>query len=53
MEVPKASDFPDGPLANYRKQATFDWKNLRVRFFTPEMIQWREEVWSEINGYQS
>ncbi|KAK5644685.1 hypothetical protein RI129_005985 [Pyrocoelia pectoralis] len=39
-------DFPPGPLDFYRKQATFDWKKLKLVFEDPQRIKTKDYVWS-------
>ena len=39
-------DFPPGPLDNYRKSATFDWKKFKLILETEEVIRFKHVVWS-------
>jgi acyl-CoA oxidase len=32
-------DLPEGPLSIYRKQASFDWKKLKLVFDKPEILK--------------
>jgi hypothetical protein len=32
-------NLPEGPLNTYRKQATFDWKKLKLVFDKPEILK--------------
>ena len=32
-------DLPEGPLNVYRKQASFDWKKLKLVFDKPEILK--------------
>lgn len=32
-------ELPDGPLNVYRKQASFDWKKLKLVFDKPEILK--------------
>ena len=32
-------DLPEGPLNIYRKQASFDWKKLKLVFDKPEILK--------------
>ena len=32
-------ELPDGPLNIYRKQASFDWKKLKLVFDKPEILK--------------
>jgi acyl-CoA oxidase len=39
-------DLPEGPLNIYRKQASFDWKKLKLVFDKPEILKLKvSTVW--------
>ena len=38
--------FPEGPLDLYRKQATFDWHDLKIKFLGQDYVDFRERIWS-------
>ncbi|CAL8130578.1 unnamed protein product [Orchesella dallaii] len=38
-------DFPSGPLSNYRKQASFDWRNMAVVIDTEERLKFKHAIW--------
>jgi hypothetical protein len=44
-------DFPPGPLDNYRKQATFPWKKLRLFVEDEELLKFKvilfDSVWCD------
>jgi hypothetical protein len=39
QETDLISDFPEGPLSIYRKQASFDWKKLKLVFDKPDILK--------------
>lgn len=41
-------DFPSGPLDLYRKQATFDWKKLRLQIEGYEALKLKMTVWKKL-----
>ncbi|XP_075220371.1 peroxisomal acyl-coenzyme A oxidase 3-like isoform X2 [Lycorma delicatula] len=38
-------DFPSGPLDRYRKQASFNWKKLKVILNSEEMLRYKMDIW--------
>jgi hypothetical protein len=42
-------DFPPGPLDNYRKQATFPWKKLRLFVEDEELLKFKV-IYSILSG---
>lgn len=44
-------DFPTGPLDRYRKNASFDWKKMKVFLETEEIIEFMEELYTEMASY--
>ncbi|KAJ9582391.1 hypothetical protein L9F63_003244, partial [Diploptera punctata] len=43
-------DLPDGPLTVYRKQASFDWKKLKLVFDKPEILKLKLQVWKTLEA---
>jgi acyl-CoA oxidase len=43
-------DLPEGPLNIYRKQASFDWKKLKLVFDKPEILKLKLKVWSTLES---
>ncbi|XP_074848524.1 peroxisomal acyl-coenzyme A oxidase 3 isoform X3 [Carettochelys insculpta] len=39
-------DFPDGPLCEYRKRASFSWKEMAVFIDDEDLIQFRNRIFS-------
>ncbi|KAI4461789.1 electron transport oxidoreductase [Holotrichia oblita] len=44
-------DFPTGPLDRYRKNATFNWKKLKIFLETEKIIKFNDELYKEIKKY--
>ncbi|CAH1130846.1 unnamed protein product [Ceutorhynchus assimilis] len=44
-------DFKKGPLDFYRKKASFDWKKLKVFLETEEVIQYQNELYTELQKH--
>ncbi|XP_066246349.1 peroxisomal acyl-coenzyme A oxidase 3 isoform X1 [Euwallacea similis] len=42
------ADLPSGPLDHYRKQAKFDWKNMKLFFEDPELLKIKMQVWNTL-----
>ncbi|KAK7867138.1 hypothetical protein R5R35_005853 [Gryllus longicercus] len=38
-------DFPPGPLDRYRKQASFDWKKLKLHVENEEILKFKTKIW--------
>ncbi|XP_059473376.1 peroxisomal acyl-coenzyme A oxidase 3-like [Neocloeon triangulifer] len=47
---PLLEDFPPGPLDEYRKQASFDWKKLKIFLEDEEQLRFKMEVWSKMEN---
>jgi hypothetical protein len=43
-EEPLLKDFPPGPLDEYRKQASFDWKKLKLYFEDEELLRFKVKI---------
>ncbi|XP_069704994.1 peroxisomal acyl-coenzyme A oxidase 3 isoform X2 [Periplaneta americana] len=43
-------DLPEGPLSMYRKQASFDWKKLKLVFDKPEILKLKLKVWKTLEA---
>lgn len=43
-EEPLLKDFPPGPLDEYRKQASFDWKKLKLYFEDEELLRYKVQL---------
>lgn len=43
-------ELPDGPLNIYRKQASFDWKKLKLVFDKPEILKLKLKVWRTLES---
>lgn len=41
-------DFPSGPLDRYRKQASFNWKKMKVLLIGEEILQYKVSYVLEI-----
>lgn len=41
-------NLPSGPLDEYRRKASFDWKTLKLVFEDPEMFQLKIKVWETL-----
>ncbi|XP_044730843.1 peroxisomal acyl-coenzyme A oxidase 3-like [Chrysoperla carnea] len=41
-------DFKPGPLDRYRKQATFDWKKLKIFIESEEIIEYKAKIWQTL-----
>lgn len=39
MDKQLLPDFPSGPLDNYRKSASFDWKKMKIYLDSEELIK--------------
>nr|CAD7434710.1 unnamed protein product [Timema monikensis] len=39
-------DFPPGPLDVYRKQATFDWRKMRIFVETEDILKFKIHMWN-------
>uniref|UniRef100_A0A1Y1K0L4 Acyl-coenzyme A oxidase n=1 Tax=Photinus pyralis TaxID=7054 RepID=A0A1Y1K0L4_PHOPY len=40
-------DFPSGPLDQYRKRASFDWKKLKLYLYSEEILQYQHNAYQE------
>ncbi|XP_059473398.1 peroxisomal acyl-coenzyme A oxidase 3-like [Neocloeon triangulifer] len=49
-EVEILPDFPPGPLDSYRKQATFDWKKLRLFIENEDLLKFKMSVWKTMEA---
>ncbi|XP_023703174.1 peroxisomal acyl-coenzyme A oxidase 3 isoform X2 [Cryptotermes secundus] len=43
-------NLPEGPLNVYRKQASFDWKKLKLVFDKPEILKLKLKVWRTLES---
>nr|CAD7409129.1 unnamed protein product [Timema poppensis] len=43
-------DFPPGPLDVYRKQATFDWKMMRIFVETEDILKFKAHIWKTLEN---
>lgn len=43
-------DMPTGPLDEYRKRATFDWKQLRLIFEDEQSLRLKYKTWEKIEA---
>nr|CAD7256880.1 unnamed protein product [Timema shepardi] len=43
-------DFPPGPLDVYRKQATFDWKKMRIFVETEDILKFKAHIWKTLES---
>nr|CAD7440118.1 unnamed protein product [Timema bartmani] len=41
-------DFPPGPLDVYRKQATFDWRKMRIFVETEDILKFKVHIWKTL-----
>ncbi|XP_060527948.1 peroxisomal acyl-coenzyme A oxidase 3-like isoform X2 [Cylas formicarius] len=41
-------DLPIGPLDHYRKQARFDWKQMKLFFEDPDLLKIKMKVWNTL-----
>lgn len=41
-------DLPTGPLDSYRRQAQFDWKQMKLFFEDPELLEIKMQVWNTL-----
>lgn len=46
MNLPLMKDFPPGPLDEYRKRASFDWKQMRLFMDGEDVIRFKNKIWS-------
>jgi len=37
-----------GPLDRYRRQATFDWRRFKVKFFAEDVLRFKASVWRKL-----
>lgn len=44
-------DFSNGPLDYYRKKASFDWKKMKVFLFTEEVVEFKQQVYKELQEH--
>ncbi|XP_065345183.1 peroxisomal acyl-coenzyme A oxidase 3-like [Cloeon dipterum] len=49
-EVEILPDFPPGPLDHYRKQATFDWKKLRIFVEGEDLLKFKMSIWKTMEA---
>ncbi|CAB3367002.1 Hypothetical predicted protein [Cloeon dipterum] len=47
---PLLQDFPPGPLDEYRKQASFDWKKLKIFIEEEDILRFKLEVWERMEN---
>ncbi|XP_066998147.2 peroxisomal acyl-coenzyme A oxidase 3 [Anabrus simplex] len=45
VDVDFIPNLPSGPLDEYRKKASYDWKKLKLVFEDPEMLKLKMKVW--------
>nr|CAD7454917.1 unnamed protein product [Timema tahoe] len=43
-------DFPPGPLDVYRKQATFDWRKMRIFVETEDILKFKIHMWNMLEN---
>nr|CAD7602534.1 unnamed protein product [Timema genevievae] len=43
-------DFPPGPLDVYRKQATFDWRKMRIFVETEDILKFKVHIWKTLEN---
>ncbi|XP_066998217.2 peroxisomal acyl-coenzyme A oxidase 3 isoform X2 [Anabrus simplex] len=43
-------DFPRGPLDKYRKQASFDWRKLKVFLEGEDLIRFKVHIWKTLES---
>ncbi|KAJ8920088.1 hypothetical protein NQ315_011743 [Exocentrus adspersus] len=43
-------DFPPGPLDDYRKQAQFDWKKMKLFLEDPELLKLELKIWNRLRN---
>lgn len=43
-------DMPNGPLDEYRKRATFDWKELRLIFENENLLRLKYKTWNKLES---
>lgn len=41
-------DFPPGPLDEYRKKATFDWKKMRLFLDGEDILRFKNKIWTTL-----
>lgn len=44
-------DWPTGPLDYYRKQATFDWRKLKIIIEGEDCIRIKAKVWQTLGNF--
>ncbi|XP_068085337.1 peroxisomal acyl-coenzyme A oxidase 3 isoform X2 [Anabrus simplex] len=48
--TPLLPDFPPGPLDVYRKQASFDWKKLKLFVEDEELLKFKLNIWRTLEA---
>ena len=51
MDTSFIEDLPSGPLDVYRKQAQFDWKQLKLVFEDPDFLKVKVNI--DLNRYHT
>ncbi|CAB3239289.1 unnamed protein product [Arctia plantaginis] len=44
-------DLPEGPLDNYRKQASFNWRRMKLAYDSVDTIKFKNEMWNFMENH--
>ena len=45
-------DWPEGPLSQYRRRATFDWRQMKVLLDGEDVVKFKAQVWAVLEKDQ-